>query len=135
MKRQLDDAMVQYQQMMQSQQPQKTTQQRDYLGEIDEMIRGLDEDVALSLTADIEYMKLNEDLQRMIQDEMMRSVRWKINSNPDAISKMDRLKTLITDAKKVKNDEERKVMADINDYIKNYADLTFEEYKQLKYGK
>ena len=34
-----------------------------------------------------------------------------------------------------KNDEEKKVMADINDYIKNYSDLTFEEYKQLKYGK
>ena len=26
-------------------------------------------------------------------------------------------------------------VADINDYIKNYSDLTFEEYKQLKYGK
>lgn len=135
MKRQLDDAMIQYQQMMQNQQPQKQVQQKDYLGEIDDMIRGLDEDVALTLTADIEYMKLNEDLQRMIQEEMMKSVRWKINSNPDAISKMDRLKVIISEAKKVKNDEERKIMADINDYIKNYSDLTFEEYKQLKYGK
>jgi hypothetical protein len=80
-------------------------------------------------------MKLNDDLQKMIQEEMMKSIRWKINSNPDAISKMDRLKVLINEAKKVKNDEEKKVMADINDYIKNYSDLTFEEYKQLKYGK
>jgi hypothetical protein len=135
MKRQLDDAMIQYQQMMQAQQPQKQTQQKDYLGEIDDMICELDEDVALKLSADAEYMKLNNDLQKMIQEEMMKSVRWKINSNPDAISKMDRLKVLINDAKKVKNDEERKVMADINDYIKNYADLTFEEYKQLKYSK
>lgn len=135
MKRQLDDAMFQYQQMMQNQQAQKQTPQTDYLGEIDNMIRELDEDVALTLTADIEYMRLNEELQRMIQEEMMKSVRWKINSNPDAVSKMERLKVLINDAKKVKSDEERKVMADINDYIKNYSDLTFEEYKQLKYGK
>ena len=135
MKRQLDDAMLQYQQMMQNQQVQKQTPQTDYLGEIDNMIRELDEDVALTLTADIEYMRLNEELQRMIQEEMMKSVRWKINSNPDAVSKMERLKVLINDAKKVKSDEERKVMADINDYIKNYSDLTFEEYKQLKYGK
>ena len=134
-KRQLDDAMIQYQQMMQAQQPQKTVQQKDYLGEIDDMIRNLDEDVALNLSADIEYMRLNDDLQKMIQEEMMKSIRWKINSNPDAISKMDRLKVLINEAKKVKTDEEKKVMADINDYIKNYADLTFEEYKQLKYGK
>jgi hypothetical protein len=95
----------------------------------------VEKDVALSLSADMEYLKINEGLQKMIQEEMMRSVKWKINSNPDAISKMERLRELIVAAKKVKNDEERKVMADLNDYIKNYSDLTFEEYKQLKYGK
>jgi hypothetical protein len=71
----------------------------------------------------------------MIQEEMMRGVRMKINSNPEAINKMNRLKELIATAKKSKNEEDRKVMADINDYIKNYSDLTFDEYKQLKYGK
>jgi hypothetical protein len=48
---------------------------------------------------------------------------------------MDRLKELIVAAKKNKSDEDRRIMADINDYVKNYSDLTFEEYKQLKYGK
>ena len=71
----------------------------------------------------------------MIQEEMLKSIRWKINSNPKAISKMDRIKELIAVAKKNKTDEDRRIMADINDYVKNYADLTFEEYKQLKYGK
>ena len=28
--------------------------------------------------------------------------------------------------------EDRKIMADINDYVKNYSDLTFDEYKKLK---
>jgi hypothetical protein len=135
-RRQLDEAMAQYQALaQQGPQPTQPPQPKDYLGEIDEMVRGLDEDVALSLSADMEYLKINEGLQKMIQEEMMRSVKWKINSNPDAISKMERLRELIVAAKKVKNDEERKVMADLNDYIKNYSDLTFEEYKQLKYGK
>jgi hypothetical protein len=71
----------------------------------------------------------------MIQEEMLRSIRWKINSNPKAINKMERLKELIIIAKKHKSDEDRRVMADINDYVKNYSDLTFEEYKQLKYNK
>ena len=135
-RRQLDEAMAQYQALaQQSPQPSQPPQPKDYLGEIDEMVRGLDEDVALALSADMEYLKINEGLQKMIQEEMMRSVKWKINSNPDAIGKMERLRELIVTAKKAKNDEERKVMADINDYIKNYSDLTFEEYKQLKYGK
>jgi hypothetical protein len=134
-KRQLDEAMAQYQALSQAPQVPQKPQPKDYLGEIDEMVRTLDDDVALSLTSDVEYLKLNDDIQKMIQEEMMRSVKWKINSNPDAVNKMSRLKELIVAAQKVKNDEDRKVMADINDYIKNYSDLTFEEYKQLKYGK
>lgn len=135
-KKQLDEMLTQYQTLQQQSSTQQTkSQTRDYLGEIDDIMKDLDEDVALSLNSDVEYLKLNEDLQRMIQEEMMRSVKLKINSNPDAITKMERLKQLISTAKKQKNDEERKMMADINDYIKNYSDLTFEEYKQLKYGK
>ena len=135
MKKQLDDAITQYQAMTQAQQNTPKIQVKDYLGEIDDMVKELDEEVVLTLNSDIEYLKLNEDLQRMIQEEMMRNVKMKINSNQDAINKMERLKDLIINAKKKKSEDDRKIMADINDYIKNYSDLTFEEYKQLKYNK
>jgi predicted Abi (CAAX) family protease len=134
-KKQLDDALAQYQAIQQTQQIQQKTQVKDYLGEIDGMVKDLNEDVVLTLNSDVEYLKLNEDLQKMIQEEMMRNVKLKINSNPEAISKMERLKEIITIARKKKDDDDKKIMADINDYIKNYSDLTFEEYKQLKYGK
>ena len=137
LKRQLDDALAQYQAISQqippSQSPKNDT--KDYLGEIDTLVGNLDEDVAIQLNSDVEFLKLNEDLQRMIQEEMLKSVKWKINTNPEAINKMDRLKELINAAQKNKSDEDRKIMADINDYIKNYSDLTFEEYKQLKKSK
>ena len=38
-------------------------------------------------------------------------------------------------ANKEKNDEDKKNMAELNDYIKNYPDLTFDEYKRLKMRK
>lgn len=141
LKRQLDEAMAQYQTLSQAPQvptpPQlsQVSQTKDYLGEIDDMIRGLDEDVALSLNSDVEYLKINDDIQKMIQEEMMRSVKWKINSSPEAVNKLNRIKELIVAAQKTKSEEDRKVMADINDYIKNYSDLTFDEYKQLKHGR
>lgn len=135
MKRQLDEAMAQYQALSQTQPIQQKQQQKDYLGEIDEIVRGLDSDTLTMLNTDVEYLKISEDLQKMMQEEMMRSIKWKINSNPDAIHKMERMKELIQNVKKTKDDENRKVMADINDYITNYSDLTFDEYKQLKYGK
>jgi hypothetical protein len=134
-RQQLNDALIQYQALNQPPQQPQIKNDKDYLGEIDKMLGELDEDVALTLSADAEYLKLQEDLQKMIQEEMLKSIRWKINSNPKAIDKMDRIKELIAIAKKNKTDEDRKIMADINDYVKNYSDLTFEEYKQLKYGK
>jgi hypothetical protein len=136
MKKQLDEAMAQYQAMSQSPQPPTPKpQQKDYLGEIDEMVQELDEDVINVLNSDVEYLKLNQELQKMIQEEMMKSVKGKINANQEAITKMERMRQLIVTAKKQKNEDDRKIMADINDYIKNYSDLTFDEYKTLKYGK
>lgn len=136
MRRQLDEAMAQYQALSQQSPPaQQKVQQKDYLGEIDDIVRGLDSDTMLMLNADVEYIKINDDLQKMMQEEMMRSVKWKINSNPEAVTKMERMKELIQNVKKAKDEENRKVMADINEYITQYSDLTFDEYKQLKYGK
>ena len=136
MKRQLDEALIQYQTLTQQPPPQpQQAQTKDYLGEIDKIVAELDEDVVLTLTADAEYLKLQDDLQKMIQEEMLKSIRWKVNANPVAINKMERLKELIVIAKKNKSDENRRIMADINDYVKNYSDLTFDEYKQLKYSK
>lgn len=135
MRRQLDEAMAQYQAMTQQSNNQSKPQQKDYLGEIDDIVKGLDVDTITMLNADVEYVKINDELQRMMQEEMMRSVKWKINSNPDAVTKMERMKELIQNIKKVKDEENRKVMADINDYITNFSDLTFDEYKQLKYSK
>jgi hypothetical protein len=45
---------------------------------------------------------------------------------------MERLKDIITSAKKEKTDENNRNLMELNDYIKNYSDLTFNEYKQLK---
>ena len=87
LRQQLNDAIIQYQAMIQPPQPQTQPQvEKDYLGEVDKMVSELDEDIVLVLSADAEYLKLQDDLQKMIQEEMMRSIRWKINSNPKAIS-------------------------------------------------
>jgi uncharacterized protein YgfB (UPF0149 family) len=63
---------------------------------------------------------------------MLNNVKWKINNNPEAVSKMDKLRSIIMSAKKEKNEENNKNLMELNDYIKNYSDITFNEYKQLK---
>lgn len=128
-----DAIIAQYQAMQQKMpQTQNSLPSKDYLGELDVITREIEQDVAETLNSDVEYNKLNGELQFLIQEEILKNVKWKINSNPEAISKMDRLKEIIMSAKKEKSDENNRNLMELNDYIKNYSDITFNEYKQLK---
>lgn len=136
-RQQLDNALAQYQQAQQNllakqppQQPEK--EQKDYLGELDEMVKELDEEVMVRLQVNEEFITLNAEIQQMIQNEIMKSVRWKINSNPEAISKIETLKKTIKTAQKEQQAEEKRSMMELNDYITNYSSMSFDEYKRIK---
>jgi hypothetical protein len=62
----------------------------------------------------------------------MKSVRWKINQNPEAVSKIDALKKTIKTAQKEQQNEEKKSMIELNDYITNYSSMSFDDYKRIK---
>lgn len=125
---QLEQAMQQYQNLQQP--PQNAP--KDVLGELDNMIKSLDHDVAQTLLDNEEYILTNNYIQNIIQEELMKSIRWKINSNPDAVQQIEKLKSIIKNVSKEKEVEEKRSIAEINDYIKNYSSLTFDEYKRLK---
>jgi hypothetical protein len=135
-KQRLDSAIAQYQEMQkqfaerqaQAQKPQV----KDNLGELDEMMKELDENIAERLTKNSEYISLNNDLQSLIQSEIMSSIKWKINENPTAITKINRMKDVIKEVKKEVAIEEKKSMMELNDYLKNFSDMTFDDYKKLK---
>lgn len=136
-RQQLDNALAQYQQAQQNllakqppQLPEK--EQKDYLGELDEMVKELDEEVMGRLQVNEEFITLNAEIQQMIQNEIMKSVRWKINSNPEAISKIETLKKTIKTAQKEQQAEEKRSMMELNDYITNYSSMSFDDYKRIK---
>jgi hypothetical protein len=136
-RQQLDTALAQYQQAQQNllnrQPPQQSEREnKDYLGELDEMIIDLDESVLQRLQGNEEFIVLNAEIQQMIQNEIMKSVRWKINQNPEAVSKIDALKKTIKTAQKEQQNEEKKNMIELNDYITNYSSMSFDDYKKIK---
>ena len=131
-KKQLDVVMAQYQQLQQNKQepPQQTPV--DYLGELDNILSNLEEgDIAL-LNQDPEFVQLNTYIQQMIQSEIVNSIKWKINSDQYKVDKINKLKNIILNVKKEKEVEQRKNMSELNDYIQNYSDMTFNEYKKIK---
>ena len=137
-RQQLDNALAQYQQAQQNLIDKHGAQERqvkDHLGELDEMVKELDEEVMAKLQMNEEFAMLNNEIQQMIQEEIMKSVRWKINSNPEAISKIDTMKKMIKTTQKEQQIEEKKSMMELNDYITNYSSMSFDEYKRIKNAK
>jgi len=87
------------------------------------------------LNADQEFIQINTWIQQTIQNEIMKSVKSKLNTNPEVISKVSRAKEIIQEMKTIQESEDRKSLSELNDYITNYSDMTFNEYKQFKLSK
>lgn len=72
------------------------------------------------------YIEANAKLSMLVQSELLNLVKRQINNNPDIVN------SVIESVKMFKN-EKSKEMNDFQDYIKNFSDITYKEYKQLKY--
>jgi vacuolar-type H+-ATPase catalytic subunit A/Vma1 len=129
-RRQLDSVMQQYQQLQQSKQTEPP--QKDWIGEFDRTLKNLDPVVAETLMTDEEFVQLNNIVQQDIQTEIMSSIKWKINGRQDTVQRVQRMMDIIESHNRVKEQEDKKNIADIADYIQNYSDMTFNEYKKLK---
>jgi uncharacterized protein YoxC len=132
-KRQLDSVMQQYQQLQQSKQTD-APQQTDWLGEFDKTLKTLDPEVANSLMEDQEFIQLNNIIQQDIQNEIMLTIKWKLNGRQDTVQRVKRLMEIIDGHNRNKANEDKKNLAEIAEYIQNYSDMTFNDYKKLKEG-
>lgn len=130
-KRQLDNVMQQYQQLQQSKQVE-TTQNKDWVGDFDNTLKGLDPDVANALMEDQEFVQLNTVLQNDIQNEIMLSIKWKLNGKQDTVHRIKRMLDIIDNYNRDKANNDKKNIAELTDYIQNYSDMTFNDYKKLK---
>ena len=130
-KRQLDNVMQQYQQLQQSKQAE-TPQSKDWVGDFDNTLKGLDPDVANALMEDQEFVQLNTVLQNDIQNEIMLSIKWKLNGKQDTVHRIKRMLDIIDNYNRDKANNDKKNIAELTDYIQNYSDMTFNDYKKLK---
>lgn len=71
------------------------------------------------------YIEANNKLGILVQAELLNLVKRQINANPEVI------KGVIESVKEYKKERDKE-MNDFQDYIKNFSDITYKEYKQLK---
>lgn len=118
---------------MQQQQQQQTVS--DWVGDLDKAMKELDSNTIELLNNDIEFSTLNNQLQALVQKEIMSLVKYRINSNNGAVENIKRQMDIMRNTTQKVKDEEKQNFNDLNDYLKNYSHLTFDEYRKLKSGK
>ena len=107
---------------------------RDWVGELDRQMKGLDESTAERLNQDASFVELNTALQVTIQNELMNLVRSRLNLQPEVVDNVKKQMEIIKRTTSKAKEDERKSMSELNDYMKNYSHLSFDEYRKLKQG-
>lgn len=99
----------------------------DFYAILQKEMEGLNEIEINELSKFQPYVEANTKLGVLVQSELLNLVKRQINAQPEVI------KNVIESVKQYKK-ERNKEMNDFQDYIKNYSDITYKEYKELKYA-
>ena len=119
-----------FQQMQQQQQQQL----KDNIGELDEALKSLTPSMVDRLSQDQKFSELNTEFQTIVQQELLLLVRNKLNMNPKIQNNIKEQLSIIEETKRNIEKEKEASINEMNDYMNNYAHLTFDEYRRMKNG-
>lgn len=119
-----------FQQMQQQQQQQF----KDNIGELDEALKALTPSMVDRLSQDQKFSQLNAEFQTIVQQELLLLVRNKLNMNPKIQNNVKEQLGIIEETKRNIEKEKEASINEMNDYMNNYAHLTFDEYRRMKNG-
>ena len=114
------------------QQPQ--AQFRDNIGELDEALKSLSPASIERLSQNQRFSELNADFQSIVQQELLSLVRNKLNMNQKIQNNVREQLDIIAETKRNIEKEKEASINEMNDYMNNYAHLTFDEYRRMKNG-
>jgi hypothetical protein len=117
-----------YQQMQQQQ------QFKDIMGELDDALKSLSPSMVERLSQDQKFSTLNTEFQTIVQQELLSLVRNKLNVNPKIQNNIKEQLNIIDETKRNIEKEKEASINEMNDYMNNYAHLTFDEYRRMKNG-
>ena len=125
-----------YENMPQSMLLQQMQQQqfKDIIGELDESLKSLSPSMVERLSQDQKFSTLNTEFQTIVQQELLSLVKNKLNVNPKIQNNIREQLDIIEETKRNIEKEKEASINEMNDYMNNYAHLTFDEYRRMKNG-
>jgi hypothetical protein len=116
------------------QQMQQQQQFKDIIGELDESLKSLSPSMVERLSQDQKFSILNTEFQTIVQQELLSLVKNKLNMNPKVQNNIREQLDIIEETKRNIEKEKEASINEMNDYMNNYAHLTFDEYRRMKNG-
>ena len=117
--------------LLQQIQPQ---QFKDNVKELDDALKSLSPSMVERLSQDSKFSVLNSEFQNIVQQELLLLVRNKLNANPKIQNNIQEQLSIIEETKRNIEKEKESSINEMNDYMNNYAHLTFDEYRRMKNG-
>ena len=117
--------------LLQQIQPQ---QFKDNVKELDDALKSLSPSMVERLSQDSKFSILNAEFQNIVQQELLLLVRNKLNMNPKIQNNIQEQLSIIEETKRNIEKEKETSINEMNDYMNNYAHLTFDEYRRMKNG-
>ena len=107
---------------------------KDIIGELDDALKSLSPSMVERLSQNPKFSTLNTDFQNIVQQELLSLVRNKLNVNPKIQNNVTEQLSIIEETKRNIEKEKESSINEMNDYMNNYAHLTFDEYRRMKNG-
>ena len=116
------------------QQMQQQQQFKDIIGELDESLKSLSPSMVERLSQNQKFSILTTEFQTIVQQELLSLVKNKLNMNPKVQNNIREQLDIIEETKRNIEKEKESSINEMNDYMNNYAHLTFDEYRRMKNG-
>ena len=107
---------------------------KDNVKELDDALKSLSPSMVERLSQDSKFSILNTEFQNIVQQELLLLVKNKLNMNPKIQNNIQEQLSIIEETKRNIEKEKESSINEMNDYMNNYAHLTFDEYRRMKNG-
>ena len=107
---------------------------KDIMRELDEALKSLSPSMVERLSQNQKFSTLNTEFQNIVQQELLSLVKNKLNANPKIQNNVTEQLSIIEETKRNIEQETEASINEMNDYMNNYAHLTFDEYRRMKNG-
>ena len=101
----------------------------DHYSRLEQELQVLSDEDVQDLMKYEPYLKANDTLHMVVQGELLKLVRNHINQYPQVIEDVI---SSIKDFKKNKEKTQKNFINEFSDYLKNFSDMSYQDYLKLK---